>query len=173
MRTIKHLIIVLIAMLSLISCLKIEKLPAIPHIEFTSFTVFDTLDILGNKSKAGKLNFYFEDGDGDLGLEAPTENQTDTTNLFLTLYRKTGGTMVPAPALDPLLPYSSYRIPYMEVLGQNKILKGNIVISFLYQFYSVGDTIKYDFYITDRNSNESNVASTSEIIISENKVYNK
>lgn len=173
MRKIKYLFIVSTALLSLISCLEIEKLPAIPRIEFTSFTVFDTLDILGNKSKAGRLDFYFEDGDGDLGLDEPSEFQTDTTNMYLTLFRKTDGIMVPALLLDPLLPYSSYRIPYMEVLGQNKILKGNITISFLYQSYSQGDTIKYDFYITDRNLNESNVASTSEIIISENKVYSK
>ena len=68
MRTIKFLVIFLIALFILDSCRKIEKLPVIPSIEFTSFAIFDTTDILGNIGKAGRLKFYFEDGDGDMGL---------------------------------------------------------------------------------------------------------
>ncbi len=154
------------------SCTKIEKMAPEPRIEFTSFTVFDTIDLLGNSAKGGRLKFYFEDGDGDLGLKSPDYQQTDTTNLFFTLYRKTGGTMVPAPLNDPLRP-SSYRIPYMEQKGQNKILTGTISVTFLYLFYYQGDTIKYDFMIKDRNDNESNMESTSEIILSVNAVYKK
>ena len=172
MKRIKFLIIFLTVAVALFSCRKIEQMPAIPHIEFTSFAVFDTIDILGNTAKGGRLKFYFEDGDGDLGLKTPSEDQPDTTNLFFTLYRKTGGIMVPSSDNDPLKP-SSYRIPYMERLGQNKILKGTISVTFLYLFYSSADTIRYDFYIQDRALNESNIASTSEIIISANKVYTK
>jgi len=73
---------------------------------------------------------------------------------------------------DPSFP-SPYRIPYMVRLGVNKILKGTISVTFLYLFYSPGDTIKYDFYIKDRALNESNVASTSEIVISANNIYLK
>ncbi|HUX58432.1 MAG TPA: hypothetical protein VMV77_15785 [Bacteroidales bacterium] len=172
MRTIKFLAIILVAVLVLDSCRKIEKLPNIPYIEFTSFAVFDTLDILGNINKAGRLKFYFEDGDGDVGLKQPSDIQPDTTNMFLTLFRKSEGTMILSnDKNDPLLPYSSYRIPYMERLGQNKILKGTISVTFLYQDYSPDDTIKYDFYIRDRALNESNVASTSEIIVSSNSIY--
>lgn len=154
------------------SCKKIVQLSATPHIEFTSFAIFDTVDILGNSAKGGRLKFYFEDGDGDLGLTAPTDFQPDTTNLFFTLYRKTGGVMVQAPDDDPLKP-SSYRIPYLERLGQNKILKGTISVTFFYLFYSPSDTISYDFYIKDRAENESNVASTSEIILYVNGIYTK
>jgi hypothetical protein len=170
MRKIGYLVIVLIIIFVLNSCRKVEQLPAIPHIEFTSFTIFDTTDILGNNSKGGRLRFYFEDGDGDLGLNAPTLDQTDSTNLFLTLFRKEGGVMMPAPDNDPLRP-SPYRIPYMERTGQNKILKGTISVTFLYLFYSPADTIRYDFYIKDRALNESNVASTSEIVLSVNNTY--
>ena len=164
MKEIRYLFLFIITLFILDSCRKIEQLPPVPHIEFTSFTVFDTLDILGNNSKGGKLKFYFEDGDGDLGLAAPTGTQTDSTNLFFTLYRKTGGVMVPAPDNDPLKP-SAYRIPYMVRLGQNKILKGTISVTFLYLFYSPTDTIRYDFYIKDRALNESNTVSTNEIVI--------
>ncbi len=172
MRIVKFLVLILSLFSILASCHKIVQLPNIPAIEFTSFAVFDTVDILGNTSKAGRLKFYFEDGDGDVGLRQPSDDQTDTTDLFFTLFRKTEGIMEESnDKNDPLLPYSSYRIPYMERLGQNKILKGTISVTFLYQDYSIDDTIKYDFYITDRALNESNVASTSEIVVSTNKIY--
>jgi hypothetical protein len=170
MRTIKNLLIIIIIGIALNSCKKIVQLPAEPRIEFTSFAIFDTVDILGNHAKGGRLKFYFEDGDGDLGLAPPNNEQSDTTNLFFTLFRKVGGNMVAASNNDILRP-SSYRIPYMTRLGVNKILKGTISVTFLYLFYSQGDTIKYDFYIKDRALNESNVASTSEIAISVNNIY--
>jgi hypothetical protein len=59
----------------------------------------------------------------------------------------------------------------MERLGQNKILKGTISVTMIYQSYAAGDTIKYDFYITDRALNESNMVSTNEIIIAKNSIY--
>lgn len=168
----RYLFLTIIGFLILLSCRKIQQVSPVPHIEYTSFMIFDTTDILGNSSKAGRLKFHFEDGDGDIGLESPTStgNQTDSTNLFFTLYRKENGTMVPAPDNDPLKP-SAYRIPYMERLGQNKIMKGTISVTFLYLFYSAGDTIRYDFYIEDRALNKSNVASTGEIVLSVNKTY--
>jgi hypothetical protein len=172
MRINKYPIIILIILLSLGSCRKIEQLSKIPNITFTSFTVFDTLDPLGNQSKGGRLSFYFEDGDGDLGLKVPSSDQADSTNLFFTLFRKKDGIMAPASEDDPLYP-SSYRIPYMVRLGQNKILRGDIMVTFLYLFYSPADTISYDFYIKDRALHKSNVASTSEIVVSVSKVYSK
>jgi hypothetical protein len=168
----KHLVIMSAFILVLGSCRKIEQLPDTPKIEFTSFTIFDTTDILGNSSKGGRLKFHFEDGNGNLGLQDPSGSQTDSTDMFFTLFRKTGGRMVPAPANDPLKP-SRYRIPYMERLGQNKILKGTISVTFLYLFYSPADTIRYDFYIKDRAQNISNTESTAEIVISVNKIYTK
>ena len=94
MRIFKFIIIIILAAVAFASCVKIQQLPPVPKIEFTSFEVFDTTDILGNDCKGGRLNFYFEDGDGDLGLHpAESAEESDTTNLFLTLFRKTGGIM--------------------------------------------------------------------------------
>jgi hypothetical protein len=170
MKQIRYLFLTVAGIFLMGSCHKIEQLPARPEIEFTSFKIFDTLDILGNHSKGGRLKFHFQDGNGDLGLAVPNGTQPDSTNMFLTLFRKEGGVMVPAPANDPLTP-SEYRIPYMVRLGQNKILKGTISVTFLYLFYSPTDTIKYDFYIKDRALLKSNVASTNEIVISVNNTY--
>jgi len=144
------------------ACEKIRQLPPEPLIEFRQFTMYDTVDILGNPAKAGILEFYFEDGDGDLGLKQPLEGQTDTSNLFFTLLRKEDGIFSEVDESDPNKP-SSYRIPYMEREGQNKILQGLIDITFLYFFFEPDDTIMYEFFVTDRAGNISNTASSCEI----------
>lgn len=170
MKTLKILVLIL-PVIAFTRCGKIEQLPPEPYIEFSRFTVYDTIDILGNRQKAGKLEFEFEDGDGDLGLEPPNNlEEADSTNLFFTMFRKTGGVMEQVTENDPLKP-SSYRIPFMDRPGQNKILKGNMIITFLYMTYNVTDTIKYEFYVRDRAGNESNTDETSEIVLSVNKVY--
>jgi len=176
MKTRVFLILLIIPALITISCRKIEQLPPVPKIEFREFSVFDTTDILGNSCKGGRLSFYFEDGDGNIGLPPPDDPNTesDTTNLFFTLFRKVGGTMTEVPDNDILKP-SDYRIPYMERTGQNKILKGTISVTFLYLFYSVEDTdtLRYYFYLNDREENFSNTESTGEIFLSENNIYIK
>lgn len=149
------------------ACGKIEQIPPEPRIEFRSFAVIDTTDQLGNQAKAGKLTFFFEDGDGNVGDDNNPAAPESSVNMFLTLYRKIDGAMVPAASGDPIMP-SPFRIPYMERLGQNKILRGEITVVMLYLFYSESDTIMYDFYIRDRDLNMSNTATTCEIPIAEN-----
>lgn len=147
------------------SCGPIEKLPPEPSIEFRTFALFDTIDILGNPAKAGKLTFYFEDGDGDLGLEAPDSIAPSSgNNIFLQLFRKTGGVFELAPPSDQLYP-SEYRIPYLNAQGQNKILKGTIDVTIIYFIYNDTDTLYYDFWIKDRSGNESNTASTCVVVL--------
>jgi hypothetical protein len=172
MRILSYITLVTLIAISILSCHKIETLPDRPHIEYKSFAVFDTTDILGNYCKGGRLNFYFEDGDGDLGLDSPGEGDQDTVNMFFTLYRNTRGIFSEVPENDLMNP-SDYRIPYMERTGQNKILKGTISVTFLYLFYSPEDTdtIKYEFYIKDRAQHISDTAITSEIPLSVNGLY--
>jgi hypothetical protein len=173
MRIIKHLAIISIAILAICSCRKIEVLSPIPHIEFRSFSVFDSLDPLGNFVKGGRLKFYFEDGDGDLGLKSSGAENEDTINLFFSSFRKISGSMVKiTDTTDPVIAYK-YTIPYMEREGVNKILKGIISVSFLYLYYEPRDSdiIRYDFHIKDRNENMSDTASTCEIPLSKNGLY--
>ena len=167
MKNILPIILVIVLFLPFSNgCEKIRQLPPEPYIEFRQFTMFDTIDQqLGNPGKAGILEFYFEDGDGDLGLRQPVAGQTDTTNLFFTLYYKESGVFIEADPLDFNSP-SDYRIPYMEREGQNKVLQGFIEITFLYFIFDINDTIKYEFYIKDRAENESNIVSTCEIPLS-------
>ena len=171
MRSLKYSALILVALLAG-SCHKIVQLPDTPYIKFTSFAVFDTTDILGNNCKGGRLKFYFEDGDGNVGNNPAESGETDTTNLFLTLYRKTNGVMTEVPDNDLMKP-SGYRIPYMERTGQNKILKGTIAVTFSYTFYNVTDSsiFKYRFFIKDRAENYSDTVYTCEIPLSVNNVY--
>jgi len=147
------------------SCGPIEKLPPEPAIEFRTFALSDIIDTLGNAVKAGKLTFYFEDGDGDLGMDSPDSLASSSgSNLFLQLFRKTGGVFELAPPSDPLYP-SEYRIPYLNVPGQNKILKGTIDVTIFYYTYNDTDTLYYDFWIKDRSGKESNTASTCVVVL--------
>lgn len=158
-------IVIFTLLILLGSCGPIEKLPPEPSIEFRTFALFDTIDILGNPARAGKLTFYFEDGDGDLGLTAPDSIPSSSEdNLFLQLFRKTGGVFELAPPSDPLYP-SNYRIPYLNAPGQNKILMGTIDLTIIYFIYNDTDTLYYDFWIKDRSGNESNTASTCVVVL--------
>jgi len=162
------IIIVFAALLMMGSCRAIESLPDEPMIEFRTFTLTDTIDDLGNRGKAGIISFYFEDGDGDLGLDAPVTPGVDpSSNLFLHLYRKTDGVFELADPSDPLYP-SEYRIPYLEAEGQNKILKGTIDVTLMYLLYNATDTVYYDFWIRDRGGHDSNTATTCVLILGEN-----
>jgi hypothetical protein len=170
MRAVKYPAIAFLIILFFISCGKIEKLPPEPSITFRSFELFDSTDILGNIEKGGRLIFYFQDGDGDFGLPAPEDGSgMDTTNLFFTLFRKTGGIFVQAADNDPLKP-SPYRIPSMDRQGQDKTLRGTICVTFLYLFYSPTDTLMYKFYVKDRAEHASDTASTCAIVFSKNGI---
>jgi hypothetical protein len=173
MKLVKYLSYTFLLIILFFSCGKIEKLPPEPFIRFKSFEVFDSTDILENVVKGGRLNFYFEDGDGNLGLPAPgLVSGLDTTNLFFTLKRKHGNGFVSIPINDPIRP-SDYRIPYMDRQGQNKILRGNIKVTFLYLFSNPTDTIKYFFTVKDRLGNISNTDSTCVIVLGKNEVCNR
>lgn len=145
------------------SCRKIESISEIPSIEFKSFTLRDTVDLLNNQGKVGELVFSFVDGDGDIGLPQPDSIPTDTSsfNLFFTLYEKLDGEFLKVDEDDLETPLN-YRIPFIEMEGQNKTLKGEIQVDFMYLIIKY-DTIKYEFYLVDRALNQSNVETTPEI----------
>ncbi|MDX9904661.1 MAG: hypothetical protein RB288_11375 [Bacteroidales bacterium] len=159
-------IVFLAVVLAMASCTPVEKLPPEPMIEFRSFTLFDTV-LLDNEAKAGRLIFYFEDGDGDVGLDDPNDPLYEpSSNLFMQLYRKNGEIFELADPSDPLYPYN-FRIPYLETGGQNRILKGTIEVTIEYLLFNDDDTFYYDFWISDRGGNLSNTATTCVISLGE------
>lgn len=162
---VKILILIITVLLSGLSCQKIESLPEIPSISFKSFILIDTTDVLGNEGKIGELTFDFEDGDGDIGLTQPDSLSADSTNfnLFFTLFSKIDGEFIEVSENDLETPLN-YRIPYIKKEGQNKALKGEIQIDFIYLLFEY-DTIKYSFFIVDRALHKSNIETTPEIAI--------
>lgn len=147
------------------SCRRIESYPVEPSIKFKSFTLRDTIEpLLEIPGKIGELVFSFVDGDGDIGLPQSDSTTKDSVNLFFTLYEKIDGEFLKVDEDDLETPID-YRIPFIEMEGQNKTLKGEIQVDFFYIkiFLIKYDTIKYEFYLVDRALNQSNVETTPEI----------
>lgn len=168
MKCIRSIILILL-IIPFSGCPDIEVIPEIPEIEFLSFTITEDTDDLGNDILRGELIFTFQDGDGDIGLSEPdTIIPGDSTqyNLFFTMYKKDKGAYIELDENELGAPLF-YRIPYIEPReGQNKILRGEIKIDFEYPSVKY-DTIRYDFFITDRLLHKSNVESTTDISFTE------
>jgi len=145
------------------SCHEITKYSEIPEIHYKSHISKDSVDILGNQIKYIELTFSVLDGDADFGLAVgdtlPPFDTIYNNNFFSTLFAKENGVF---EEVDILL--SSYRIPYLEVVG-GKAYKADVKVEFEY-FYSLlpSDTIKYEFHVYDKALNQSNIEETPEII---------
>jgi len=145
-------------------CMKEETFSNIPQITFISHTLVKTTDQLGNKVWNGTIMFEFKDGDGNFGLDTPDSTTLPAYryNLFLTRFEKKNGAFVEVP--DSILPAPlSYTIPIVEPNGNNKRQKGTVTVVIQY-LVQPADTIKYSFYIKDRDLNISNTTVTGEII---------
>ncbi len=165
--------IAITAALLLTACPAPIVLPDIPRVEYKSFTLEEKPNDLGITVLTGELVFDFEDGDGNIGFEAgyfatpDGSPQPDSTkyNLFLTLHEKVDGKyrMIDTSELESK-PF--YRIPPLDRSGQNKTLRGEIKVEIEY-FTIDYDTLKYSFYIMDRDFQRSNTDTTEEIVFTE------
>ncbi len=164
MKTVRHIFIVLfVAALIFSACEEIKKYPDEPTVEFESFDLFQSQDALGNKILSGDLSIRFTDGDGDIGMEQPDSFANADTlkyNLFLKLWTKENGMWTPGEGQSGM---QNFRIPYIEREGQNKTLSGTITVTLEYKTIDY-DTIRYSFYLLDRQFHRSNVDTTDEIV---------
>jgi len=148
------------AIIVVLSCEPLEKVSEIPAISFKSFDLFE-IDTFSNRIKVGELKFDFIDGNADLGIDPNDFSENDTVNLFLIPWEKVGDDYFLLP-VDTL----KYQIRYDEKLsrvGQNKTIKGELKLMIYYFITPPYDTLRYDFYITDRAGNNSNTESTDDI----------
>ena len=160
----KILLLGLIVAFVIISCEKPKTYSNIPEISFKSMAIVDSIDELGNETKKMLLTFQVFDGDGDIGLQKDDTLELfeplDNKNLFINFYEKIDGKYV---KVDLELPYN-YRTPFLEPQGQQKLLKADIEVAISYpKLLFSYDTIKYDFYLYDRELNKSNIVETPEI----------
>ncbi len=145
------------------SCEKIQKYPDTPTIDYKGFTLYQTQDALGNNILLGELEIKFTDGDGDIGIEQPDSSGLADTlkyNLFLNLWTFTNNSW---KEIEDDAEIQNFRIPYIERTGQNKTLTGTITVDLEYKTIDY-DTIRYTFYLLDRQFHHSNVDTTETII---------
>lgn len=135
-----------------------------PRIEFVRI---DKLDNGTGVDNQADLVIYFEDGDGDIGLD---ETDTDTIfaigseyyyNFFIHFYEKQHGVWTEVELPLPLharLPHLSDNVP--------EAIKGEITITtYINNYTSPFDTIMLSCQLVDRALHKSNVISTPEIIV--------
>lgn len=146
----------------LVSCIKRKEYPKEPVIKFLSFD--QTPD-------SAFLNFSFTDGDGDLGLNANDTTApynikgTDFYNIYISYFEKENGVFKLVTLSSPF----NYRFPRIESQSKTNELVGKMKIKIPAPYYnpllSVGDTVKYEFYIADRALNKSNITSSGDVVI--------
>ncbi len=161
MKRIGLIIGILIFLTSISSCGRKNDVSPIPKIWYKSFFLRDTVDALGNNVKLGILTLDFLDGDGDIGLPEPNENDPPELqhNLFLTgYYLNDENEIVAMPQTDPNSTLK-FRIPDFsdQVLGEPYEGSIRVEVSFFEFAYTA---ILYEFYVTDRAKNQSNIETT-------------
>jgi len=141
-------------------CRRPEEYSNIPEIKFISFEKYQAAD----STIGAILTFYYQDGDGDLGLDEtdiyPPFNFGSIYhyNFFCDYYEKQNGIYV---KIETPFPFHA-RFPRLSNLSEESI-SGELYIKMPYYFTdSHYDTTQIKFYIVDRKLNQSN---TEEAII--------
>jgi len=146
----------------LCACRKPEKFPVIPEIRFIGFAKYQNAQI----QDGAILAFYFQDGDGDIGLNSRDIHPPfDTSsiyyyNFFCDYYEKQNGVFVKNDSIN-----LNARIPRLSQLPEESI-NGEIYITMPYYydpFSPYNDTIQLKFYIVDRKLNKSNIEEANMI----------
>lgn len=146
-----------LSLLILTSCNRNPIYSVIPFIEFESIEDVDNSRI--------NLTFYFQDGDGDIGLEGDLPADSLVTdadyNFFCKYFEKQNGTYVhveTSGTLNARIPPLSYSVP--------ESIEGTVTIErFINNPLSDYDTVRLEFYIVDRAMNQSNTVQTPDIIV--------
>lgn len=158
------IVVLLVIFLSVTSCQREPKFSEIPYIEFVSLDKIS--NDLGYDDEA-TLVLYFQDGDGNLGLDASDNTDAfDTSsiyhyNLWIDYYEKQNGTFV----LVELPITNDIRFPRLSNTVPESI-EGRISTTMsINNYFSPYDTVMFTFQIVDRDLNMSNVVPSPEIII--------
>jgi len=141
------------------TCRKPIQYSVIPEIKFISFE-----KITQNE---GILAFYFQDGDGDIGLnDYDMYPPFDTSsiyyyNFFCDYYEKQNGFFIKIDSVETNIGIEPFilnaRFPRLSNLPEESI-NGEIFLKMVpYRDETPYDTIKLKFHIVDRKLNHSNV----------------
>ena len=158
----RFLLTILLLSLLLPACRRTEKYAVEPYIEFVSLEPINEPD----NGMDVRLIFKFQDGDGDIGLDAADiQPPFDTAsvyyyNCFITYFEKQNGEFVEVElpsTLNMRIPRLSYNLP--------ESMSGEISLDlYANNPFSPYDTIRYELYIVDRALHHSNTITTTEYI---------
>ncbi|HOF16550.1 MAG TPA: hypothetical protein PLF32_06740 [Bacteroidales bacterium] len=141
----------------LCACKPPKTFPIIPYIEFRSFTKIDNGT---GKDDKGILAIYFTDGDGNIGLK---ENEKDTSyNFFMNYFECQEGVWTETDFSTNF----NFRLPIINTSDKEQALEGIIELEIFFNNpRSAYDTIRFECWLFDRDSNESNHIFTPPIIV--------
>ena len=146
------------------SCKPPKVYPVVPQISFKELKMLDGHDTLGNPVKRVVLTMSVIDGDGNIGLPdgdtLPGFDTLGNKNLFIDLWNKEGdGDFEKVNLLAP----NYYKTKFLIPQGQDKSLTADYEVTMDYYFFDDYDTIKYTFYIYDRDLNRSNIGESPAV----------
>lgn len=156
--------IILFCALLFAGCRHREHYSEVPHIEFVRLEKVD--DGSGHDNQAN-LTIAFQDGDGDIGLNARdttgvfSPDSTYYYNFFIDFLEKRQGEWVEIELPTPL----HARVPYLSDDVPESIEGELSILTFINNYYSPFDTIKLRCQLVDRALHESNIIETPEIIV--------
>ncbi len=161
---IKTLIFIIgIVLGGILSCQPPKVYPVIPSIEFKEMKMLNGKDTLGNDVKRVILTMSVIDGDGNIGLPdgdtLPGFDTLGNKNLFIDLWNKKDGVFEKVDLLAP----NYYKTKFLMPEGQDKSLTADFEVTMDYYFFNNYDTIKYTFYIYDRDLNRSNTGESPAV----------
>ncbi|MDE6494468.1 MAG: hypothetical protein K2O66_04065 [Bacteroidales bacterium] len=159
-------------------CVKPEEFPVEPYLEFRQNIFSYEADAGGDTVERLAVEFYFQDGDGDIGRKTEEEVEPYVGEYFHNLHFNLlevlpDSSLVPVYMRDSLgieYPISyNYHLHYIEPINADGTLKGTVtwqVDDFSSTaFFMQGKTVCYGIYLYDRALHKSNVIYTSPIIL--------
>lgn len=150
------------------ACVKESEFPVEPYIEYRSQSISEDRSHLF-------FTFYFQDGDGDIGL-FPKDTVFPFVgehyyNIYFIPFEKKEGVYDTLRSIRP--PYTArvypYRIKYIEAVNSNGVLKGDIQWD-MQDFGRLGQefpgrTIRFEMYIYDRALHKSNTIYSPDMVL--------
>jgi hypothetical protein len=159
MKTTLYMLVTGILLLSF-SCKKENDFSNIPFLKYVGheFKVKDEQRFI-------EVHLYFNDRDGNIGLEP--QDTMPPFNLGSKYYNNLWATgyLIGNSVPTDTFPGFDGRIPNLTPAGQNKALEGDIYYDMPIDGIPVGDTMRFDFILIDRDLNKSEEVQTPHIRI--------
>ncbi len=160
----------------LCGCVKPKEFPPEPYLEFRRNILGAQVGAGGDTTLTLAVEFYFQDGAGDIGRKDEEEKEPYVGEYFHNLHFRLMEVLADSTCRQVYQTDSTgarypitydYHLHYIEPVNGNKSLRGTItwqVDDFASTaFFMKGKTVLYDFYLYDRALNKSNVVRTQAI----------